>query len=274
MKYLLAELLLDLGRWDEADELLEELAAQGVKGVAAMFAHAYRAKLAAAWGRPSSVTSSADLVASLTQNLPQQPIPLSIALSARAESYLWLGEVEKAIDYAGQAEAITIDRPVKADATALRVRAFADLAELARTHGEPLAEVPRVDERDAAAALEDRQPQIRAFAATVLAERSRRDGRDATSPGVTQWPPGRKQPIRTALRTAAGASRTPCWERGPAAARRHASLRWHGAARHDSGLGHCRMRSRLWPGPRGFVWPGMEPGTGSPGRWRSPQNSA
>ena len=190
MKYLLVELLLDRGRWDEADDLLEGLAAQGVRGVAAMFTYAYRARLAAGRGQTPAVGSNAELVATLTQVLPQQPIPLSIGLSARAESFVWSGEAEKAVEYAARAEAATIDRLVQADATLLRVRAEADLAEQAHLHGEPMAEAPSGDERDAAAALEDSRPQIRAFGATVLAELSRRDRRRDPIPwrnAVAAW---------------------------------------------------------------------------------------
>lgn len=200
MKYLLADLLLDLGRWDEADEILEEVAARGVIGVPAMFTHAYRTRLAAARGRTSSVTACAERVAALSEDLPQQPIPRSIALAARAESCLWSGDVEEALEYADQAEALTTEALGRAEAAAIHTRAAADLAEQARKHGQPVAELSTSAERDAVAVLTDPHPQIRAFAATVLAELSRRDGRRDPAPwrdAVAAWD-GATDPYRAA----------------------------------------------------------------------------
>lgn len=192
MRYLLAEMLLDLGRWDEADETLEELAAGGVVGVPAMFVHAYRARLAAARGRTASAVACAARVAELAEDLPQQPIPRSIALAAHGESSLWSGEAEEASECADQAGALTTDPFGRAEATALHARAAADLAEQARRRGHPPTELPTEAERAAVAALQEPEPhpRIRAFAATTLAELSRRDERGVPQPwraAVSEW---------------------------------------------------------------------------------------
>jgi DNA-binding CsgD family transcriptional regulator len=189
MNYLLAELLLDLGRWDDADQILEELAAHGVTGVPAMFTEAYRARLAAARGRPSAA-ACADRVLALSRDLPQQPIPRSVALCARAESCLWSGDPEEAMEYAGQAGARTSDPMLSAEAVAVRARAAADLAERARTQGQSVTGLPAATEAGAGAVRTDRHPQLRAFDATMGAELSRRDGMRDPQPwrkAVTAW---------------------------------------------------------------------------------------
>jgi DNA-binding CsgD family transcriptional regulator len=155
-----------------------------------MFAYAYLARLAAGQGRAEHVQSSADRVAALSEDLPQQPLPLAIALLARAESCLWSGEVEQSLGYAERAEAIATYRLVRADAIAIRVRALADVAERARRRGQAVAESSTKDEQDAKEALGDGHPQVRAFAATVLAELSRRAGRRDPAPwrdAVEAW---------------------------------------------------------------------------------------
>lgn len=177
LKYLLADLLLHLGRWDEADEILEELAERDVQGVPAMFTHAYRTRLAAARGRTALVDSCAERVKALSKDLPQQPIPRAIALCARAESCLWAGVADDAMEHAVEASAITTDSLARAEATAMSARAAADLAERAREHGEPVGELPHGVERDPDAASAEHHPQRRAVAATVGAELSRWDGR-------------------------------------------------------------------------------------------------
>lgn len=190
MMYLLAELLLDVGRWDEADEILEGVAARGVSGVPAMFTHAYRARLAATRGRWSTAAACADRVAALSEGLPQQPIPRSIALCARAESCLWSGDVEEAMADADQAGAITSDPMWKVEAMTIHTRAAADLAERARVHGRPVAALPTGTEGDAGGVLSMRHPRIRACRATMLAELSRGNGRRDPRPwrdAVAAW---------------------------------------------------------------------------------------
>jgi DNA-binding CsgD family transcriptional regulator len=176
MRYMLTELLLDVGRWREAEELLEGNLARGVDGVPAMFTYAYRARLAAGQGDSATVIDSADRVAALSQDLPQQMVPMAIALSARAESRLWSGAAAEAMAYAVRADAISTEPVIIAEARALIARAAADLSEWARRHGQPPAELPGAVGLAAVNASTD-NPQLRSFAATIAAELSRWEGR-------------------------------------------------------------------------------------------------
>jgi DNA-binding CsgD family transcriptional regulator len=182
MKYLLAELLLDLGRWDEAEQLLDEEIPAGDTGMSELFLQAYRARLAAARGQFSSVIQAVDREAALSAHIPQQSLWPSIAQWSRAEACLWSGEAEQASTYAARAEAITSDPICRAEATALRARAGADLAEDARIHGVPHAPAPEELEPTAVELLGERHPRIRALGATVVAELSRWDGRRDPEP--------------------------------------------------------------------------------------------
>lgn len=184
IRYLLAETLLDVGRWDEAHELLEEVVARGVVGVPAMFTHADRARLAAARGHTRLAAECADVVAALSAELPQQPLPHSTALAAHAEACLWTGDLADALAYASRAESLASERLVRAEATAVLARAVADACEHARRRGEPVA-MPEVTPPAAGA-----HPRLQAIAAVVRAEKSRRDGRRDAAPwrqAVTAW---------------------------------------------------------------------------------------
>ena len=190
MKYLLADLLLDVGRWDEAHEILEEVATREVTGVPAMFTHAYRARLASARGRSSTATACADRVAALSRDLPQQPIPQAIALCAHAESCLWSGDLEQAMQHADQATVIINDPMWAAEVRVIRTRAAADLAERARMHGRPVAALPPDTEGLMGGVLIAHHPRIRAESAAIEAELSRRDGRRDPEPwraAVAAW---------------------------------------------------------------------------------------
>jgi hypothetical protein len=58
LEYQLAGLFLELGRWDEADEILTSIRARGVSGIAKYFTAGYAARLAAARGQRTSTPSS------------------------------------------------------------------------------------------------------------------------------------------------------------------------------------------------------------------------
>jgi DNA-binding CsgD family transcriptional regulator len=200
MKHLLAELLLDLGRWDEAEQFLDEEVPPGDTGMPAMFRQAYRARLAAARGELPSVIQAVDLEAALSAHIPQQWLWRSIALCSRAETCLWLGEAQPANTYAAEAGSITDDQTCMAEAMALQARAGADLAEDARTHSGPITRAPEDLERLAADLLGDGHPRIRALAATVLAELDRWDGRRDPAPwreALAAWD-GALDPYRAA----------------------------------------------------------------------------
>jgi DNA-binding CsgD family transcriptional regulator len=177
MTYLLAELLLDLGRWDEAERLLDEEDPAGDVGMPAMFRQAYRARLAAARGQSSSVVRAVDREAALSVNIPQQPLWRSIALCSHAEACLWSGEADQASMHAAEAGTVTGDPICTAEAMALQARAGADLAEDARRYRGSMLVAPEDLERAAADLLGERHPRIRALGATMVAELSRWDGR-------------------------------------------------------------------------------------------------
>ena len=189
MQYMLAELLIDVGRWKEANEFLEDNVARGVHGVPAMFTYAYRARLAAGQGRFATVIASAEEVAALSKDLPQQMEPMAIALSARAQSCLWGGAAAEAMAYAVQADAISTDPVLRVEAKVMVASAAADLSELARRHGQPRDELPEAVVPGAMEASQD-HPQLRAFWATKAAELSRWDGRRDPTPwraAVAAW---------------------------------------------------------------------------------------
>jgi DNA-binding CsgD family transcriptional regulator len=177
LKYLLAELLLDLGRWDEAEQILDEDVPAGDRGIPAMFRQAYRARLAAARGQSSAVNQAVDLEAALSVNIPQQPLWRSVALCAQAETCLWSGEPEKASAYAEEAGAVTDDPICTAEASALQAQAGADLAEGAHMNRGSTTPAPEDFKRSAVNRLSERHPRIRALGATAVAELSRWDGR-------------------------------------------------------------------------------------------------
>ncbi len=176
LSYLLAELLLDLGRWDEAEQILDDDAG-GDAGMAAMFRQAYRARLAAGRGQRAAVTRAVDREAALSANIPQQALWRSIALCARAEAYLWSGEAENASAYANEAGAVTEDPISTAEAWALQAQAGADLAADARKYHGPASPAPEDLERVALDWPGEPHLRIRALRATVVAELSRWDGR-------------------------------------------------------------------------------------------------
>ncbi len=200
MTYLLAELLLDLGRWDEAEQFLDEETPAGATGMPAMFRQAYRARLAAARGQLSSVIQAVDHEAALSAHIPQQSLWRSIALCSRAEICLWSGEAEQASKYAAEAGAITRDPICIAEAMALQARAGADLAEGVRTYGGSVAPAPEDLERAAVDLSGEGHPRIRALGATVLAELCRWGGRRDPAPwreALAAWD-GALDPYRTA----------------------------------------------------------------------------
>jgi hypothetical protein len=100
MNYFLAELFMDIGRWDEAGEILRGLGERGLTGTHAMFTNAYRARLAAARAELATAIRCAGKVAALAKELPDQPIPQTIAWCAHAESCLWSGDADEAMSYA------------------------------------------------------------------------------------------------------------------------------------------------------------------------------
>jgi DNA-binding CsgD family transcriptional regulator/tetratricopeptide (TPR) repeat protein len=190
LRHLLVELLLDLGRWDEADEILEALETREVGGVPAMFAAAYRARLAAARGRSSVADECARRAVAMWRDLPEMPDAASVALCAWVECGLWEGDLDEAQRRADRAQEITSDPILASEVLALRARIAAEVATRARGRG---SRVVAVDVKSGAESLglgAEGHPQVRAFLRTAQAELSRRDDPRRSTPwreAVVAW---------------------------------------------------------------------------------------
>jgi DNA-binding CsgD family transcriptional regulator len=185
MTYQLAGVLVDLGRWDEAQELLAS-SVRDATGTPAMFVHALRARLAAARGDDAMMREGVGRVETLSQGLPQQPIPLAVALCARAEWSLWTSAVADAAECATRAATVTTDTLCVAEVRAIQARVLADQTERAIRRGEP---VPDRD-FDGDDEPSGRHPRVDAFRLTKAAELSRCDARRDPSPwrvAVAAW---------------------------------------------------------------------------------------
>ena len=182
MRYLLVELLLETGRWQEADKLLDESMERGVSGVPAMFIHACRALLAARRGDEASLAAAADRVEALSEDMPQQPVPRAIVQRARAEAALWAGEPATAVTLAAQADVPGLDVLGHRSALALQARAVADLSDLARRDGRAPPPMPQDIEGEAGDLSPQHHPRIRALSATISGELSRHRGYREAAP--------------------------------------------------------------------------------------------
>jgi DNA-binding CsgD family transcriptional regulator len=181
---MVAELMLELGRWDEAAAAIDANRSRGVEGVPGYFTSGYRARLAAFRGQDEVLAEAFAETSKQAAAIPQQPVPQAIALLARAESYLWSGRSEDAVSAAAAALSLAgADLYCRADALASLARAEADVAAKSRMHGRSyLPEVPAGDilRRAREWSMPDHD-QIRAFMATVRAEVDRMNG--AREPG-------------------------------------------------------------------------------------------
>lgn len=180
LRLYLLDSLLALGRWDEADSVVDQLTALRAGGMKTYYTTAPHAWLAAVRGDAEQARRLARDVATLFAGVPQQPHPAMIALLAEAESALWVSDPVTAAHAAARAAELgSVDPPLAAAAVATGIRSWADVAERARRAG-------RADEVDQATAsarrLRERlpepvhQPVIR-YAALAEAELSRLDGR-------------------------------------------------------------------------------------------------
>jgi len=128
LEYQLAGLLLDLGRWNEADEILASIRSRGVSGISRYFTTGYAARLAAARGREDLDALVAEC-RTLAETIPQQPLPSGTALLAAAEAALWSGRPERAASLAREAwEHPGPDPGLRAEALVVGAQAWADLA--------------------------------------------------------------------------------------------------------------------------------------------------
>jgi DNA-binding CsgD family transcriptional regulator len=125
LQYQLAGLLLDLGRWDEAEEILQAIRGRIATGFARYFATGFAARLAAARGN-EDVEVLVTECRGLAEAIPQQPVPLRTALMAAAEAALWAGRPKRAEALAREAwEQPDQDPGWRAEVLAVLTRAWA-----------------------------------------------------------------------------------------------------------------------------------------------------
>jgi len=192
LRYMLAEMLLENGRWDEADEEIEENVRLQISGIPALFTWGYRSRLAAWRGDAARLATSLERTRSLAELAPQQPLPLAVALTGQAELLLWQGKVDEGAGAAREALRLaSVDPYNRFEPLAVVCRAAADRAEQLRRRGdnlddEALVELAARVEEAAGAEL----PRIAALTATSRAELSRMSGERVAEPwraAVAAW---------------------------------------------------------------------------------------
>lgn len=190
LHYMLADLLMETGRWQEAEEELGHNLRLGVSGIPALFTRGLQARLAAWRGEVSTHEAALAQTRELAAQAPQQPLPLATALTGRAETLLWAAEPAEALPAAKEALRLgAVDPFVRGEALTVVCRAVADLAQLRALHGEHSEPgdlqdlLPQVEHSD----VPDR-PRLRAHAALCRAELSRAGvGGDARSDPEAVW---------------------------------------------------------------------------------------
>jgi len=193
LRYMLAEYLCEAGRWDEAAEELDlNLIRLQVTGVPALFSWGYLARLAAWCGNTVRADQALARTRLLTELAPQQPLPLAAALSGRADSLLWKGQVDEALVAAREALALgSVSAYDAAEPLAVLCRAQADAAERTRRDGSQPDPTVHADLSTRLAALRDQPaPRAAALAATCDAELARLAGQRTASPwrsAVEEW---------------------------------------------------------------------------------------
>lgn len=184
LRYMLAELLLETGRWDEADEAIAHNLRLRVAGIPAYFTRGYQARLAAWRGDRVGLAQAVERTRALAQLAPQQPLPLAVALAAQAEALLWGGEVERGATVAQEAVDLAgVDPHVSAESLAVLCRAEADRAERAARQGRG-AGAEAASRLGALVAASDvcGHPRRHALACTSTAELSRAAGERSAGP--------------------------------------------------------------------------------------------
>jgi DNA-binding CsgD family transcriptional regulator/tetratricopeptide (TPR) repeat protein len=193
LRYMLAELLCETGRWDEAARELElNLERLHVTGIPALFSWGYRSRLSAWRGDRSGADDALERTRSLTELAPQQPLPLTGALVGRASLLLWEGRLDEAVESARAAAALgSVSGYDAAEPLAVLCRAEADVAERSRRDGHDPD--PRVQVELSARVLglqAEPAPRVRAFAAICYAELTRWSGKRDPGPwrrAVEAW---------------------------------------------------------------------------------------
>lgn len=193
LRYMLAEYLWEVGRWDEAAEEIDlSLSRLHVTGLPALFSWGYLARLSARRGDTVRAEHALARTRSLTELAPQQPLPLAAALSGLADALLWGGRVHEALASAREAVALaSVSAYDAAEPLATLCRAEADAAEHVRRAGLRPRSGVQADLLARLAALQGQPaPRVAAWAATCDAELGRLAGDRAVGPwrsAVEAW---------------------------------------------------------------------------------------
>ena len=100
---MLADLLMETGHWQEAEEELGHNLRLGVSGIPALFTRGLQTRLAAWRGEATTHEAALAQTRELAAQAPQQPLPLATALTGRAETLLWAAEPAEALAAANEA---------------------------------------------------------------------------------------------------------------------------------------------------------------------------
>lgn len=179
LRYMLAEYLSEIGRWDEAAAELElNLQRLRVSGIPALFSWGYEARLVAWRGDSAAAENALQRTRSLTELAPQQPLPLSSALVGWADWLLWEGQLDAAVAAAREAVALgSVSGYDTAEPLAVLCRAEADVAERTRRQGGRPESRVSIDLTNRLGDVKrEPAPRAMAFSATCDAELSRWSG--------------------------------------------------------------------------------------------------
>lgn len=276
MTYLLAELLLDVGRWDEADEILEEVAARGSAvclpssrtptgpdSRPCVAVGPRRQHAPTAWRRcQRGCRSSRSRVRSPCARAPSR------ACGPARSKRRWCTPSRPASSQATRCGRWRLGRSTRAPLPTW-------LSAPARTasRSRPCRRAPKVMRAACS-------PCVTRGSARAVPPcwRSCREGTAGATRGrgVMPWLPGTTRATPTMPRTAAGDWRTRCWRQERADRRPHVNSTRRSGPRRGCKLGLSWRRSSAWRLPRGSVSTAnvRARSADSPGRWRSLRSSA
>jgi DNA-binding CsgD family transcriptional regulator len=130
LRYMLSAFLMECGRWDEADDVLAHNLHLEVSGIPAFFTWAYVTRLAAWRGDDVRAATALAETRRLAELVPQQPLPLALALIGEAEGLVWRGEPGRAVAVARDAvELAGVDPLERQECLLVLCRAEAAMAE-------------------------------------------------------------------------------------------------------------------------------------------------
>lgn len=176
LRYLLGAFLLECGRWDEADEVLAHNLELEISGIPAFFTWAYVTRLAVWRGDDARAAAALAETRRLAALVPQQPLPLALALTGEAEGHLWRGDPGRAVAVARDAVDLTgIDPFERAECVLVLCGAEAELAARRRQEG-ARTEAPGELRDLVGAATQADTPRSRAVTASCEAQLARLEG--------------------------------------------------------------------------------------------------